>query len=253
MPVASVPVAAAVVTFSTVISGSVSGFDEESYKERLAAVLAGVSTRDILLNVAAGSASVTARIGVASDAVANSTMHTLNTYTTGTLSAALGVQIQSIAPPTLVRIPRPDSIGVNGTRDEASLSTENQTPTEHIVLYVVLAVVLLLLAVAFAWCVGLCGGGRRAQQYDFGHKAEFSKGPTTWASDKRNAPSNLARTSPWTTRRGLSGRISTRALPLTTRRCAVSEMLKRDEDVRSAVYLARARPGRRRPSPRQPG
>jgi hypothetical protein len=182
MPVASVPVAAAVVTFSTVISGSVSGFDEESYKERLAAVLAGVSTRDILLNVAAGSASVTARIGVASDAVANSTMHTLNTYTTGTLSAALGVQIQSIAPPTLVRIPRPDSIGVNGTRDEASLSTENQTPTEHIVLYVVLAVVLLLLAVAFAWCVGLCGGGRRAQQYDFGHKAEFSKGPTTFES-----------------------------------------------------------------------
>jgi len=154
----------AVVTFSMVISGSVSDFDRDSYKERLAATLSGVMTQDIIINIASASVSVIARIAIATDAMVNSTMSTLSAQTPESLSAALGVQVVSVMPPMLTR--RESRLDNNETSSEAPLSSGNEDSTVHVVLYVVIGVFLALLIIACGWVFGFCRGFARKGQYN---------------------------------------------------------------------------------------
>ena len=152
-PVSSSPpptagAAARVVTFETVIGGTVSDFTQgrrESYKARLAATLPGVAATDITLTVAAASIRVTASITVTTSAVADSTMSALNSFTPATLSAALGGEtVESITPPTVT--------AVEATNEGLLASLDN----EQIVLIAIIGVVLVLLCIALALCCYCC-------------------------------------------------------------------------------------------------
>lgn len=138
-------------------------FDQESFKQRLAATLTGVFADDITLNVTAASVSVTATIALSSDAFANRTMNTLNAHTPETLSSVLGgVRVESIASPTLTRrsqVADGTRVNFSGSSNEpAALASVNAMATawstEHVILVVVLATVFALLIVAFVvcWC-----------------------------------------------------------------------------------------------------
>lgn len=149
------------IVFSTVLSGSVSDFNQDSFKERLASTLSGVAARDITLTVTAASVSVTAAIVTANTAMANLTMQTLNAYTPQTLTAALGgLRVESILPATVMRQNRPvnSTAIVAGESGRTALTSANEGPTG--MLMVVLAIIGSLLAVTVCVCYFACRSGR---------------------------------------------------------------------------------------------
>ena len=83
------------VRLTTVVSGTVASFDENAYKNLLAAILgAGVRPSDITLAVSAGSVVVEAMITADTDAALDGIMTFLNEYDKTTLGHALKVTIE---------------------------------------------------------------------------------------------------------------------------------------------------------------
>jgi len=151
--------AVAVVTFSTVLGGTVSDFDAAGFKVRLAVPLEGVEADDISVIVAAASVRVTASIGAASVDVANITMAALSSLTTETLSAALGgVSVESLDGPTITWSdggPHAQGDGdasLSGATDNLALGSAGVMPTTQVALFVVLTVFVLTVIVLIALC-----------------------------------------------------------------------------------------------------
>jgi len=91
-----------VVTINVVVAGTVSDFDEEAYKNNLGATL-GVNPSQISVTVAAASVRVTSVIRTANATAAEAIVEKLASpelNSTAALSAALGVTVEAIEPPT---------------------------------------------------------------------------------------------------------------------------------------------------------
>jgi hypothetical protein len=106
-------VTASSVTFAVVVAGTIEAFDETSFKAALAANLEGVNAADITLGVSAASVRVDVTVRAPSVAAATSTRETLATLVASpsTLSAVLGVTVESV--------PEPPRIGEPLTGDES--------------------------------------------------------------------------------------------------------------------------------------
>ena len=229
-------------TFETVISGTVSDFTQgrrESYKARLAATLPGVAATDITLTVAAASIRVTASITVTTNAVADSTMSALNSFTPATLSAALGGEtVESITPPTVT--------AVEATNEGLLASLDN----EQIVLIAIIGVVLVLLCIALALCCYCCrssSSGSTARRklrsldveqrnasawstmeednYPSTDKSNFGLGSSTPGIEAKPAPTVVETPPPSTTTRsgGIEYRVSSSGSALDRARAAKAQ------------------------------
>lgn len=90
-----------VVTFETVLEGSVETFDEDAFKTSLAVHLDGVNEADINLNVTSASVVVVATIATESHDAAVNAATQLNQLTPVTLQDILGVTVVSIQQATI--------------------------------------------------------------------------------------------------------------------------------------------------------
>lgn len=156
------------VTFATVLSGTVADFSAESFKRRLAYALSSVEPEDIAVSVTAASVRVTASITAENASTANSTMNTLRDFTRELLSTVLGgVGVESVEAPTLAWVTAPGAgpsptmalEGVDGA--SALASGSNAMLTEHVILLVTIAVAASLLAIMCLICCCYCPGGRK--------------------------------------------------------------------------------------------
>lgn len=87
------------------MAGTVEAFDRQAYKEALAGLLSGVSPEHISLSVSAGSVVVDATVTTPDPTSLRQTTQTLNSYDATTLSAALGVVVESVDPAAVTMVP----------------------------------------------------------------------------------------------------------------------------------------------------
>ena len=90
------------ITLVATIDATIDTFNQTAYAHNLASLAEGVAPEDIELRVTAGSLVVEAIIKTTTKSIAEAVQATLASTSLANLTAALGVPVQGIQPPTLV-------------------------------------------------------------------------------------------------------------------------------------------------------